>query len=523
MGSGKATNWAFSPESRRAFSHAEGRVQVWDVATGSEVHSWEDPGGKLHVSPDNRLLASVPSDSTEPSGHVYEIATGRRVCRFPQVGMLVLFAPDGKLLVNIEVLGKRAIRVDAATGASSRIAIPANAMIEQAAVSRAGRLLGMSLSDQTVRVYDLATCEEARVLRGHTFGVRCLDFYPDGSRIVSGGQDGKVKVWDLRHAQQGIVAATELGGSEWGGALTFRDKGRNLAVARHDGQPGLASIDPSTDRPIVRRALALNRNSKVPRHDTAFSADGEQFAGISTDGQDACVWEVATGRELMRIPTQPEALRSLALSGDACLLVTASQSSASGPAEERVELKVWDVPTGTQRAALSSAPVLSLAFSADGRRVALGPEDGQIHLWHWDTPAPPRVLPGRCDGLAGIAFSPDGSQLAACERGKGLVRVWDLERGVPLFADERASGLAGPLSLTCVTFSPDGRRIGAIGYNGVAFLWDAQTGQELLSLRTLGAQRLGDYAYNARLRFSPDGKRLAANHWLGGVTIWDTE
>jgi WD40 repeat protein len=41
-------------------------------------------------------------------------------------------------------------------------------------------------------------------------------------------------------------------------------------------------------------------------------------------------------------------------------------------------------------------------------------------------------------------------------------------------------------------------------------VWDAETGQEVLSLKGGGSD----------VAFSPDGKRLAAGS-LGGVAIWD--
>ncbi|XP_033125411.1 pre-mRNA 3' end processing protein WDR33-like [Anneissia japonica] len=61
--------------------------------------------------------------------------------------------------------------------------------------------------DGSVRVFDFFRCHEERILRGHGADVKCLDWHPQKSIIVSGSKDSQqpVKLWD---AKSGLSLAT---------------------------------------------------------------------------------------------------------------------------------------------------------------------------------------------------------------------------------------------------------------------------------------------------------------------------
>ena len=48
-----------------------------------------------------------------------------------------------------------------------------------------------------MRVWDLRTKKEVRKFAGHVGNVLCVAFVPDGNAVVSGGDDGTVRVWAL--------------------------------------------------------------------------------------------------------------------------------------------------------------------------------------------------------------------------------------------------------------------------------------------------------------------------------------
>ena len=47
----------------------------------------------------------------------------------------------------------------------------------------------------TVRVWEAGSGRLLHTLTGHTGGVRAVGWSPDGSRLVSGGDDGRLVLW----------------------------------------------------------------------------------------------------------------------------------------------------------------------------------------------------------------------------------------------------------------------------------------------------------------------------------------
>ena len=163
----------------------------------------------------------------------------------------------------------------------------------------------------------------------------------------------------------------------------------------------------------------------------------------------------------------------------------------------------------------------SAVFSQDGTKIATTSLDGTAKIWDAATgkellsvksPAKdPKPSTGYFEGWGWFwyaTFSPDGKYLATAD-GDGMARIWDAVTGEELLALEGHS-----TDVYHIEFSPDGSRLVTVSPDGLAIIWDALTGERLLTISEDSA------LYWAV--FSPDGSQIAiANYDDGWVSIWD--
>ncbi|KAG8770381.1 hypothetical protein FRC12_004301 [Ceratobasidium sp. 428] len=115
------------------------------------------------------------------------------------------------------------------------------------------------------------------------------------------------------------------------------------------------------------------------------------------------------------------------------------------------------------------------------------------------------------DVVYGVAFSPDGCRIVSACR-DGLARVWDAETGAAIIS------LAGHTSgVTCVTYSPDGQRIASGSWDCTVRIWDSRTGSEV-------CEALRDHSGSIQcLALSAAGKHLASGSDDHLVRVWNLE
>jgi serine/threonine protein kinase len=223
----------------------------------------------------------------------------------------------------------------------------------------------------------------------------------------------------------------------------------------------------------------------------AFSPDSRWLAGGGF-AQVVHLWNTATGEEQVTFKGHREMVTAVAFAAD-------GQTLASASSDERTTLKMWDLGTRAESFTLPVEKghwVTRLAFSADGRRLALGAV-GSVRLWDPAGKTDVAVLPqGRC-----VAFSGDGATLVVAN--DSTVQFWDAATGKP-----RPSKLSlGKDTVRALACAPDGPVL-AIGTSNGLQVWADPLSSDK------PRYRLG--AYCELVAFAPDGKTLA---WSNGSSL----
>jgi WD40 repeat protein/serine/threonine protein kinase len=154
-------------------------------------------------------------------------------------------------------------------------------------------------------------------------------------------------------------------------------------------------------------------------------------------------------------------------------------------------------------------PVLCVAVSPDGQRIATAGDDTTARIWDAASGRELLTLKGHRDWIKRVAFSPDGKRLVTASHDQ-TARVWDVATGRELFTLKGHSDVVGS-----AIFSPDGRRIVTGSWDKTARVWDADTGRELITLKGQTGKIWG------ALAISPDGQRIATASDDTTAIIWD--
>jgi serine/threonine protein kinase/WD40 repeat protein len=402
---------------------------------------------------------------------------------------------------------------------------------------------------------------DGRIRKSFDFETSAVSFDPLGQRLLIGGTDGRVRIWDLATDQTRTLEPTGEGPFAFrpdGSALqlTVKEGQQSLELRDLDKNQSLRSFGPAIEGPMAISARAISPDGRL------VAAGARKRDESGTYEQDAgllSVWESDSGRLVRSIPAT--GATDIALAPDGSLLAVGHEDG---------HITVWPLPGGDAIATLEASHNLvnCLSFGPDPLRrqdaprpgtgwlLAAGELGGLVTVWDLHTRAPRSFCRGTKYDVFALAFRPDGMTLATA--GNGRVYLWDIATGRPLIGmrvgdrpralafspegsrlaiasetgftpgfalvweleDDRGiqtlRGLLGPVEKTII--SPDGRFVAALSDDWQVAIWDRTAGRLLHVFNP----PTGAFADNAALAFDPAGRRLAYAARREAM-LWDVE
>jgi len=470
----------------------DGSVRVWDANSGKEL---------MRLSDNDLLFGSWSPDES----YIYTNAWVTEA--EPKNGNMRDAIANIEGFGDEELIWKDVLKIwDAETG-KERVILDTSGIESETWIyvfewypwSPSGDHVLSYFADGTVRVWDSETGELIKTFAGHRGPVTQALWSPDGTLIASSGEeDGKLIIWDVESGK--ALHKIPVGFENENVIVTrWSSDGAQVAVR---GFGGVKVYDVSTGLELLNLSVPYSRAAWVK-----WSPDGTRILTTHVFDGTARVWDADTGREIFRKNVEWPQGADWSPSGDLI---------AVGGADGLVHL--YDGIDGHETGELYST-ILShfrVEFSPDGEQLLTHGYDNRLEIFDM-TEAQVSIPVRSCGKVVSNAWSPDGKRVVFggdCPP-DFPVKVVDADSGeelLDLSAYESFSG-DGDISAT-FAWSPDGERILITYEDQTARVWDAASGEQLLSFDGHQDRISGG-------SWSPDSRWIASGDLSGNVILWD--
>jgi WD40 repeat protein len=481
----------FSNKGKLASSSRDGKIKVWDTATGQLLIQTSTENGSPHVknlqfSQDGCFLVGACKQYIYvwdvDTGSIHRIIeTNSSVSALFVSHQIISGASDG--IVNIWDLhtGKcitvnidGAVRAVTCTNDDRILAVTVKSTVVQVwdvksrslihsftehsyrvssvAISNDGRILACLTGEKTIKLWDITTLQYHQTLEGHLSEINTLAFSTSGKRLVTGSVDRSVRLWDENNGKCIKI---------WQGRTDFV-------------------------------------------HSVAFTQDNKVI--VSGSKHAIRFWDVNTGELVSTWYEYQDWLSSVVSSQNGEWLGCANVGGDNNTIRLwRHWSKAETLPAPNKILYGHTDSIWSIAFSPNGKIIASGSSDRSVKIWDCETGLCVNTFIGHTRPVLSVAFSTDGKTIASCG-GHSVIKIWDVVTGECIQSlNERACYK--------ILFSPDSKTLACCSTTGIIKLWNFRQSEYI---------QLGEYGHAViSSAFSPDGKILACGSKDGIVRLWD--
>ncbi|MGB7324386.1 MAG: protein kinase [Rubripirellula sp.] len=493
---------------------ADATIRIWDIRTGVEIDRVRGTGlnNVFAVSNDGKLLLTGSSSpaakailwSVDPSGN-HPAKLLQRFGGHEQALTAMAISPDGSHVFTGD-RGGYGLIWDAKSGKpmGQPVEDVRGFRINDARFSPDGRTLLIAADDEQLTQIDVQS--RRRIGRfNHDGFVTKFSISGDGRSAVTLSElstetslTTKATHWNLADGTHRVLSRVS-GRLDSRGGETNRRRPRITSVRIDSAgtvvtvcqanvevsKEGTGSVVELFDGPELRSSAGeakANQRFEIPRQlavsEVVIPLDRHHLLTMNQNaGFD---WDLKSGKLVKSFRSHAE-LTQACFSGDGKFVATASRS-----------VKVWDAATGRAMGKLESphlGPVRSVAFSprpigAIDHVMATGGDDGMTRLWKWDA-ATQSITPLQTLGDSGgagirrVAFSPDAKRLMAVGD-RGHLAVWEIGKKEPTWTFDSPSAK----DFVSAAFSSDGNSVATGSTDHAARVWklgdDRDLGQPIV-------------------------------------------
>ncbi|BBM81854.1 serine/threonine-protein kinase [Candidatus Uabimicrobium amorphum] len=434
-----------------ASSSQNGNIDVWHLSSGKKyktIRLHKDIVWDIDFHPNNNTIASVSEDR---SMRIWDLENDKEIrkveyslesfafvsVKFSPQGDKVAYGGESKSIFVYDVSGKENIsEISGHLGSINDVTFDAT-----------GNFIASCSDDQSIRVWSVHDKVQLHRFSSYAW-INSIDFHPQQNKIISGDQQGIVKMWDLPYMQQHRQALSTLGvflcptensniyamlqelrtvslydatKSTIKKLFTSPIEAYGMSYSRDGRFVALANIDNcvrifDTQQQKISRTL---KGHDAPVWSVAFSPNGKFLASSSKD-RSIILWDISTGKQLRRLQGHQLSIYRIVFSPDSKLLASASEDRS---------VKIWDVNTGEILENIDEKDRITIyvLFSPDGKKLAYSASKN-AYIWDLEKRTK-KVLRGHQGFLTDIAFSKDSKILASSSYDK-TIRLWNAQTGI---------------------------------------------------------------------------------------------
>ena len=296
-----------------------------------------------------------------------------------------------------------------------------------------------------------ATCfsqESPLTLPGHTGNVNAIQFSPEGKYLLSGSQDGTIRVWDV--ATNFSCSKVLTVGSSSVKSISFSTKGDEFLVSRYGDFVSYRYPD--------FKKCATRKKAHTSFVESANYSHNNLYI-ITSSWRDNCLslWKTGKLKKEKDFAEQSWTRPTIFLPDD--------KSIAAGNHENTI--RIWNVETGNIERTLAGHTdwVECIFITNDGKYLVSGSLDKTIRVWELSSGKLFKTIAAHEGGITAMSLSADGKYFASSSLDKSI-KLWDAVN----FTEIKTLPTQDNVVL-CLAFSQDGKYLATAGMDKAIKIW----------------------------------------------------